>query len=197
MMVVRHGDTYYMFAEGLNDRAQLLSSPDGVHWKLLGTLDIRLTEGSPLSPGPFGTPTAWFEDGTWYLFYERRDAAVWLAKSKDLRVWTNVQDDPVLRPGPAHYDERAIALNQIMKYKGRYYAYYHGIGPKTNGNWTTNVASSSDLIHWTKYPQNPLLPVEANKSSGIVVDDGHGLRLYTMHDQVHVHFPRGNGIGKK
>ncbi|HIQ22728.1 MAG TPA: hypothetical protein EYH34_16005, partial [Planctomycetes bacterium] len=32
MMVVHLGDTYYMFAEGLHDRAQLLTSPDGVHW---------------------------------------------------------------------------------------------------------------------------------------------------------------------
>src|SRR5262245_10782714 len=30
MMIVRQGDTYYMFAEGQEDRAQLLSSADGL-----------------------------------------------------------------------------------------------------------------------------------------------------------------------
>jgi hypothetical protein len=190
MMVVRQNGTFYMFSEGLHDHAQLLTSTDGINWTRLGKLDIRHVDGQPLSPGPFGTPTAWFEDGIWYLFYERRDAAVWLATSKDLQIWTHLQEEPVLRPGPGYYDERAIALNQIIKHDGRYYAYYHGIGPRTNGHWTTNVATSTDLIHWIKYPQNPLVPVETNQSSGIVVEDGSGLRLYTMHDQVRVHFPR-------
>jgi predicted GH43/DUF377 family glycosyl hydrolase len=190
MMVVRRNGTYYMFSEGLHDHAQLHSSNDGMNWKRHGTLDIRQVDGQPLAPGPFGTPTAWFEDSVWYLFYERRDAAVWLATSKDLKTWTNVQDEPVLHPGPAYYDERAIALNQIIQFDGRYYAYYHGIGPRTNGNWTTNVATSSDLVHWIKYPRNPLVPVDTNQSSGIVVDDGSGMRLYTMHDQVRVHLPR-------
>jgi hypothetical protein len=35
-----------------------------------------------------------------------------------------------------------------------------------------------------------LLPVESNKSSGMIVFDGNKLRLYTMHSQVHLHFPR-------
>jgi hypothetical protein len=192
MMVVKQGKTYYMFAEGLNDQAQLLTSADGVHWDRVGTLDIRYVDGKPLSPGPFGTPTAWFEDGTWYLFYERADKGVWLAKSRDLKIWTNVQDEPVLAPGPEPYDREMIALNQIVKYKGRYYAYYHGSGtPQKPRLWTTDVATSTDLIHWQKYPGNPLFPEAENKSSGILVDGSRQFRLYTMHDSVQVHFPQG------
>ena len=93
MMVVKHGDTYYMFAEGLDDHAQLLTSPDKIHWTWRGFLDIRTADGKPISKGPYGTPTAWFENGRWHLFYERGDRAVWLAESKDLKVFTNVQDD--------------------------------------------------------------------------------------------------------
>jgi hypothetical protein len=99
MMVVKHGDTYYMFAEGLHDRAQLLTSTDRVHWTRQGQLDIRYRNGEPLSEGPYGTPTAWVEGDRWYLFYERRDLGIWLAVSKDLKVWTNVQDEPVIKPG--------------------------------------------------------------------------------------------------
>ena len=190
MTVVKRGDTYYMFAEGLEDRAHLFTSTDRVHWKRAGQLDVRKTDGTPIEPGPYGTPTAWLEKGTWYLFYERRDLGIWLATSKDLKTWTNVQDDPVMRPGPDHYDEHQVALNQIVKYKGRYYAYYHGASKyRTPMLWTTNVATSLDLMHWTKYARNPLLPAEENKSSGILVHDGRQYRLYTMHDQVHVHFP--------
>ena len=190
MMVVKHRNTYYMFAEGRDDQAHLLTSKDKVNWKRHGPLDVRLTSGKPIPPGAYGTPTGWFENDKWYLLYERRDLGVWLATSKDLKVWTKVQDEPVFRPGPDAYDKDMIALNQVVKHKGRYYAYYHGLG-RANGKWTTNVITSTDLIHWKKYAKNPLFPVAENKSSGILVNDGKQYRLYTMHDQVRVHFPRG------
>ncbi len=190
MMIVRQADVYYMFAEGLNDRAQLLTSRDGLDWERVGPLDVRTVNGQPLSEGPYGTPTAWFEDGTWHLFYERGDRGVWLARSTDLKVWTNVQDEPVLSPGPEPNDKLMIALNQIVKHDGRYYAMYHGSGtPQKPRLWTTNIAVSTDLVHWKKYSGNPLLPERDNKSSGILVHDGKQFRLYTMHPEVQVHFP--------
>ena len=112
-----------------------------------------------------------------------------MARSKDLKRWRNVQDDPVLVPGPAVYDSKLIALNQIVKHEGRYCAYYHGLGAGEYQTWSTNVAVSNDLMHWKKYPKNPIL--RDNKSSGILVHDGKRFRLYTMHDKVEVHFPRG------
>jgi hypothetical protein len=112
--VVKQNGTYQMFAEGKNDIAHLLTSPDGLRWTDSGSLDIRKADGSPISPGPYGTPTAWFEDGTWYLYYERRDEGVWLATSKDRKVWTNVQDDPVIAMGPEPYDRAAVAVNQVV-----------------------------------------------------------------------------------
>lgn len=192
MIVVPYKGTYFMFAEGRNDQAHLLSSKDGIQWKRLGALDVRMTNGKPISKGPYGTPTAWHEKGTWYLMYERRDLGIWLAKSTDMKVWTNVQDEPILRPGPDAYDKDQIAVNQIVKHQGRYYVWYHGSansGPN-KGLWCTCLAVSNDLIHWKKYPGNPLLPLKENKSSGILVHDGKQFRLYTMHNQVHLHLPK-------
>ncbi|MCH8828523.1 MAG: hypothetical protein IID45_02995, partial [Planctomycetes bacterium] len=200
MMVVKQDGTFYMFAEGKNDICQLLTSPDGVRWKRIGPLDIRRTNGKPISAGPRGTPTAFHENGVWHLFYERYDKGVWLATSTDMKVWRNVSDEPVLKLGPGPSDRLMIALNQIIKYKGRYYAYYHGSGTPTKPRfWTTNIAVSSDLRHWKKYPGNPLLPTKANKSSGIVIHDGKRFRLYTMHDEVHLHLPvkRAAGASKQ
>lgn len=189
MMVIKRGDTYYMFAEGLHDEAQLLTSQDRVHWKREGTLDIRTTDGKPLSKGPFGTPTAWLENDTWHLFYERQDAGVWLATSRDLKTWTNVQDEPVLLPGPDPYDRQMIAMNQIIKHDGAYFAYYHGSnGEGSPRTWNIDVARSTDLLHWQKYPGNPI--VAGNKSSGIVVFDGRQFRLYTMHEAIDLYLPR-------
>lgn len=189
MMVVRAGATYYMFAEGLNDEAQLLTSTDRVHWTRQGKLTIHSHDGAPLSPGPYGTPTGYYEKDAWYLFYERNDEAVWLATSRDLKTWTNVQDEPVLTPGPDTYDREMIALNQIVKHDGYYYAYYHGLKADAEPQeWTTNIAASSDLLHWKKYDGNPILG--ENKSSGILVMNGDEFRMYTMHPEVCLHLSK-------
>ncbi len=92
----------------------------------------------------------------------------------------------MLVPGPEAYDRQMIALNQIIRHHGRYYAYYHGSGgPAGKRIWNTAVAESTDLLHWRKYAGNP---IEVDKSSGIVLFDGRRWRLYTMHDQVDLFF---------
>jgi beta-1,2-mannobiose phosphorylase / 1,2-beta-oligomannan phosphorylase len=186
--VTKRDGGYFMVAEGRDDIAHWLTAKDRVHWQEQGNLDIRYADGRPLSPGPYGTPTMWVEGPKWYLFYERRDAGIWLATSSDRKVWTNVQDEPVIARGPETYDRRAVALNQIIRRQGRYYAYYHATALDAPRNWTTNVATSTDLIHWKKYPKNPL--VSGDRSSGILVYDGRQYRLYTMHPDVRVYFPR-------
>lgn len=189
MMVLKVDGTYHMFAEGRNDVAHRLTSTDRINWTDHGSLDIRLRDGSPLSEGPYGTPTAWYENNTWYLFYERNDMGIWLATSSDLSVWTNVQDDPVIAIGPEVYDKYGVAVNQIFKYKEWYYAYYHATEFEDWHEWTTNVAASKDLINWTKYKQNPIM--RENKSSGIIIQEEGQFRLYTMHKNVAVHFSQG------
>lgn len=187
MCVVQKAGILYMFAEGDHDRAHLLSSTDGTHWTERGRLDVRKKNGEPISDGPYGTPTAWFESGDWHLLYERGDLGVWLAKSKDLKVWVNVQDDPVLPMGPDAYDRHAVAVNQIFKRDGWYYVIYHATAERPWKDWTTCLARSKDLIHWQKAPQNPL--VKENCSSGILVETGEGPRLYTMHPSIRVFKP--------
>lgn len=191
MMVIKSGDIYYMFAEGRNDVAHMLTSTDKVHWTDHGSLQIQYTNGQPLSAGPYGTPTVIRENSVWYLFYERNDEGIWLATSVDLKQWKNIQDEPVLKMGPEVYDHFGLAVNQIINYKGKYYAYYHGTAFKDWHEWSTNVAVSEDLLHWKKYDNNPIM--KENKSSGILVHDGSQYRLYTMHPEVCVHFPDKEG----
>ena len=190
IMVVKRGDEYFMFAEGAQDQAQLLKSTDGVRWDRVGTLDVRLANGQPIPAGPFGTPTAFFEEGMWNLFYERRDAGIWLARSSDMKTWTNVSDEPLIVPGPETFDSRMIALNQVIRIGDTYVAVLHGTGsPEKPRQWCTYLATSRDLVHWTKDPRGPLRPANENKSSGQLVYDGQQWRLYTMHDRVDLHLP--------
>jgi len=197
MMVVRDGDTYYMFAEGddvkRDNHAVMLTSPDGINWKWEGELDVRAADGKTEGPRPCGTPTVWIENGVWYLFYEVGDKGVWLATTRDpkSRMWTNVQDEPVLKLGPGDYDKEMLALDQIIKRGGTYYAIYHGSGDPdgpTPRRWNTDIARSDDLVHWQKYEHNPI--IRDNKSSGELVPVDGRYRLYTMHDQVDVFEPK-------
>ena len=190
MCVVKSGKTYYMFAEGEGDIAHMLVSTDRVHWQEKGNLDIRNVDGSPIRKGAYGTPTVYKAKGMWNLFYERDDLGIWLATSKDLKSWINVQDEPVIKMGPETYDLFAVAMNQVIHYKGLYYGYYHASAFKDWHEWSTNIAVSPDLIHWKKYEKNPIMG--NNQSSGIVLKDGKGFRLYTMHRKVNLYFSEGS-----
>jgi hypothetical protein len=187
VFVIKSKGTYYLFAEGQGDTAHMLTSTDRIHWQENGNLDIRNTNGFPISKGPFGTPTVFIKNGTWYLYYERDDKGIWLATSKDAKTWTNVLDTPVIKMGPNDYDQYAVAMNQVLKYKGLYYGYYHASAYKDWHEWSTNIAVSPDLIHWTKYKNNPI--IKNNQSSGIVVKDHKQFRLYTMHRRVNLYLP--------
>ncbi|MDD4107445.1 MAG: prolyl oligopeptidase family serine peptidase [Prolixibacteraceae bacterium] len=192
MFVFKHEDDYYMYAEGRDDVAHMMTSRDGITWEEQGDLTILKTTGDAI-PGPYGTPVIWIEDGKWYLFYERNDEGIWIATSEDKLTWTNIQDEPVIKMGPEEYDSGAVAANQVIKHKGKYYIYYHGstnpnwADPDEQALWTSSVAMSADLINWTKYPGNPV--VEGDHSSPIVVFDGNQHRLYTMHDKAWMYTP--------
>jgi hypothetical protein len=82
-----------------------------------------------------------------------------------------------------------IALDQIIKVGGAYFAVYHASGDQQPPRkWNSDLARSTDLVHWQKYAGNPI--VEGDRSSGQFVFDGRQYRLYTMHDRVEVFFPR-------
>lgn len=188
VMVARDGDRLLMVAEGEGDRAHMMSSRDGVSWKPMGILDVRLANGQPIPDGPFGTPVLWRDNDRWCLFYERMDKGVWLAVSTDLKIWRHLSDAPVLIPGPGAHDHDMIAMNQIFRHAGKYYASYHGTntsGPLPR-KWASCLAVSTDLVNWIKYDK-PLFPPADNKSSGVFVPVGSGWRLYTMHPSVMLH----------
>ena len=184
-------ETFRMVAEGEHDIAHLLASRDLLSWRPCGSLDIRLASGVAIPDGPRGTPTLWFDRGLWHLYYERRDEGVWLATSRDCRTFTNVSDEPVLGCGPDVYDRHGIAIDQIVRFDGRWYAYYHASPDPARQTWQTCLAASDDLIRWEKWAGNPVMPVDPahpKRSSATLIHDGERLRLYTTHPDVRVRF---------
>src|SRR5262249_32718007 len=109
--------------------------------------------------------------------------------STDLKVWRNVRDDPVIVLGPDAYDRYAVALDQVIRYAGRYYGVYHANAQADwSGPWTTCLATSGDLVHWEKYSGNPI--IRSDDARGVLGDAGTSLRLYTMHPAVKLWRPR-------
>jgi hypothetical protein len=187
--VVRDAGRYMMLAEGERDIAQSLVSLDRVHCNRCGSLAIHRAAGGPIPDGPRGTPAVRLERGIWHLFYGRMDRGVWLATSRDGHVFTNVGEDSVLTCGPEPYDRHAIAVDQIVRHAGQYYAFYHASPREDRATWQTCLATSTDLVHWTKYAANPLLPVDPvapKRSSATLAHDGERFCLYTTHPDVRV-----------
>ena len=107
-----------------------------------------------------------------------------------MKTWTNVADEPLILPGPETFDSRMIAMNQVIRNGGIYVAVLHGTGsPEKPRQWCAYLATSRDLVHWTKDVRGPVRPTSENKSSGQLVHDGQQWRLYTMHDKVDLHLP--------
>ena len=184
-------ELFLMVAEGEHDVAHLLTSCDLSSWRPCGPFDFRLASGVPIPAGPRGTPTLWLDRGLMYLFYERWDDGVWLATSRDGRTFTNVCDEPVLACGPEAFDRHGIAVDQIVRFDGRWYAYYHASPDPARQTWQTCLAASDDLVHWEKWAGNPVMPVDPahpKRSSGTLIHDGERLRLYTTHPDVRVRF---------
>ena len=188
--VLKHQGTYYMFAE-LEHGAHWFTSMDGIKWDRKGLLDIRDSEGHRLHDQAGATPHVFVDqDGTW-VFYFQNTGGVWGATSDNPARWTLIKDGPVIEPGPDSYDGDKLAADQVLKYNGRWYMYYHGRGkPRDKENpWGTNIAMSEDGITWVKYPKNPLW---TGPISAFLVDDGQVKRLYTTQSQVWVFWPRGS-----
>ena len=56
---------------------------------------------------------------------------------------------------------------------------------------SSDLATSTDLVHWRKFTGNPILPVDPahpKRSSATLVHDGCRHRLYTTHPDVRVRF---------
>ncbi len=187
MQVVRDGAALRMVAEGETDLAHGLVSADGLNWTPQGTLDIRLSDGKTAAPEPRGTPTLYLHGGRRWLFYERHDAANWLASSPDGKVWTNVSDEPVLKPGPDAYDRHAVAIDQVLKHGNFHYAFYHSADAKPWKDWHTCLARSADLKIWEKYPGNPVLR-GVSSTQAVPTADGKFV-LFSMHGAVRRHAP--------
>jgi beta-fructofuranosidase len=115
----------------------------------------------------------WFarEGDDYHLFYlqapsalrprqRHHHASIGHAVSTDLRSWTQLPD--AIRPGAlGEWDDLATWTGSVIEHDGRWHMLYTGISNADEGLiQRVGLASSDDLIHWSKHPGNPVMQAD-------------------------------------
>jgi hypothetical protein len=172
--VVKVGGQYYLYGEDETENRtviHLLTSSDGVKWASRGTV-LGRTAGRNWEGGWVGTPLVWKEPTRWYMLYEGGPPGkIGLATSADGIHWQQYQGDPVLDSGAkGAWDDRVVGPSSTLQRNGRYFLFYIACGAEFHDG----LATSTDLIHWSRYPGNPLV----GDKSAVIVDTPGRYLLY-------------------
>jgi len=84
-----------------------------------------------------------------------------VATSVDGRHWVKPSNHPVLDIGPpGTWDSEGVKLPSVFHHEGTYYLFYSGLNGKVK---QIGMATSTDLLHWTKHSDNPILSVRPGR----------------------------------
>jgi len=144
---------YYSSVSRKSDRAICLAvSEDGIHFKKY--------EANPVVVG--GGPEVVYRDGVFYLYYWKRVPGskgfqIHLATSQNGLQFSEYEAGPVVPVGPeGSWDSHTVETPRIFNEKGMYYMTYCGSNRHNDYPADAGLATSRDLVHWTKYPHNPI-----------------------------------------
>lgn len=150
---------YAESADGIHftRRSEPVLSPSKDYEKEGGVEDPRLVE--------FG--------GTYYLTYtgyNKKDAQLCLATSKDLIHWE--RKGIIIPANKGNWNVKWTKSGAIVPamLRGKYWMYF--LGTSNDGKDQTGLASSTDLLHWTEETKTPVLPVRPGKFDSRVAEPG-------------------------
>jgi hypothetical protein len=156
-------DYHAYYSDGTN--VLHATSTDGISWTVDSTHNPVLapTVGS-WDSGWIEVVQVWKEGSTWYMLYRGHSASsserkIGLATSADGLNWTKNANNPVLSASPATWEvSDGLGLDPwgIIKIGSTYYLWYNTVNSTGSGTRATGLATSTDLIHWTKDTNNPI-----------------------------------------
>lgn len=206
--ILKVGQTYYLFYSGIDNPEQrwqigLATSADMINWmKYPGNPVIPLGK-----PGDFDWFFAMYPDiirrgDTYYMLYMGASTNIvdipfpaWnmqigLATSKDLLHWTKYGANPVFPKGqPGAWDSRGVWDHSVIYHEGKYYMTYGG-NDVMEGQGSIGLATSPDLIHWERHPDNPIVRGRLECTELFSWGDAFGM-LYVYWDKP---FPDGRSM---
>jgi predicted GH43/DUF377 family glycosyl hydrolase len=105
-----------------------------------------------------------------YTGYNKKDAQLCLATSKDLIHWE--RKGVILPAYKGNWNVRWTKSGAIVpeKIAGKYWMYF--LGTTSDNKDQMGLASSTDLLHWTEATSVPVLPVRAGKFDSRVAEPG-------------------------
>jgi predicted GH43/DUF377 family glycosyl hydrolase len=165
---------YYMFHTAIareegtrRERIALAASDDLVHWRKEGVV-LDVGEEGAFDYGGLSAPFPYRDGNTWVLFYvgfsekgyEAGRSGINFARSSDLRNWEKHPGGPVLTTSAGdEWDSRTVYQCFVTRYpdepEGPHWMFYNAA--RKDGHEQIGLATSEDLIHWQRHPENPLL----------------------------------------
>ncbi|MBN1417870.1 MAG: penicillin acylase family protein, partial [Planctomycetes bacterium] len=181
--VFRFRGRWYMTYIGFDGRGYgtgLAASDDLIAWERLGPILGRGPAGTFDDAGAAGLSILGLRDlrgghdpvlhrGRYWLTYYGNDepgyeagyGSLGLATSRDLRTWERFEGNPILRPQDGAPWERGTLYKSFLLTgpDGRFHLFYNA-KDSLGGSWkeSTGLATSADLAHWERHPENPVLP---------------------------------------
>lgn len=194
----RHKGSFYMMYvgfDGIGYQTGLARSADLLNWEKLGCILKRggdrgwdkvgqagtwILRGSDL----YGSPEPIKTDGKYWMFYhsypdagyESGPAKIGLAFTEDesLMNWQFAGPPVFSYGGPGDWDGGGLYKCCVIVLDGTYYMYYNAKN-LADGMWKEQIglATSRDMLHWTRHPENPLIRVTPGAWDSFFASDPH------------------------
>ena len=174
--VIRHDGKFVMLYRAQDksgtSRLGYAESSDGIHFQRRPE-PVLSPEADYEKDGGVEDPRLVKFGDTYYLTYtgyNKKDAQLCLARSRDLIRW---QRQGVILPAyKGHWNVRWTKSGAIVpeKIRGKYWMYF--LGTSADNNDQAGLAYSNDLLHWTEASDAPVLPNRAGQFDSRVAEPG-------------------------
>ncbi len=174
--VVRHNSLFVMLYRAQDaagtSRLGYAESADGIHFERRAE-PVLSPEADYEKDGGVEDPRLQRFGDTYYLTYtgyNKKDAQLCLATSKDLIHWE--REGVILPAYKGNWNKGWTKSGAIVpeKIDGKYWMYW--LGTSADKTDQMGISYSSDLLHWTEATETPVLPRRPGKFDSRVVEPG-------------------------
>lgn len=155
------GLSWYSEREGWSEPELIFPrDPGSVHRKYNSALTSIMRDNALRGSGELQQEDGWYY-GTYHAYprpgYEEGSGVIGVVRSRDLLSWE--ERGELLLPGDgAAWERGGLYKSWLMKAEGQYWLFYNAKN-RSDGGWVeqTGAATSSDLVHWERLSDQPLV----------------------------------------